>query len=98
LRPGLDLVVDRKPKQSVQRVDVPDSHRSIADRLKLFGRRQQQLFDDESGNLVEASPRLQRQRRELRLEPGQFRAADGLETLTQRDKRGDDLARLQLRG
>ena len=74
-------------EHAIQRVDIPDPDRFIADRLELLCRRQQQLLDDEPRNFVEESPRLQRERRELRLEPGEFRPANRLEMLTHRDKR-----------
>ena len=85
----------RQPEQPVQRVRIGRDERLVADRLQLFGRRQQQLLDDQPGDLVDAGARLGRQPGELRLEPCQLRLADRLEPLAQRHHGRDDLARLQ---
>ena len=71
--------------------------RFVADRLELLGRRQQQLLDDQPGDLVDAGARLGRQPRQLRFEPQQLGLPDRLEALAQRDDRRDDLARLHPR-
>ena len=67
----------------------------VAERLELLGRRQQQLLDDEVRDLVDARPRLGRQRRQLELEPLELRAADRLEPLPQRDDGRDRAARAE---
>ena len=94
---GARLLFGREPEQAVQRLGVGGNGRLVADRLELFGRRQQQLLDDEAGDLVDAGARLRRKPGQLRLEPQQLRLADRLEPLAQRDHRRDDVARLHPR-
>jgi hypothetical protein len=49
-------------EHSIQRVDIPDPDRFIADRLELLCRRQQQPLDDKPRHFFEKSPRFQRER------------------------------------
>ena len=49
--------------------------------LELFGRCQQQFFDNEPRDVVDARPDVRRQRRQLEVESRQLGAADRLESL-----------------
>src|SRR5262245_52296626 len=55
----------------------------IGHRFELFGRGEEQLLDNQARDLVDASAGLRRQRRELEVEPIEFRAPDGFEPLPQ---------------
>ena len=68
--------------------------RLVADRLQLFGRREQQLLDDQPGDLVDAGAGFRWQAGELGLEPQQLGLADASKRWRSATTVGMTLARL----
>ncbi len=82
-----------QPEQAGQRFGVRADRFRVAERLQLFGRRQQQLLDDEVRDFVDPRARFRRQRRQLEVEPIELGPANRFELLTKRDDGRDGAAR-----
>src|SRR3954452_5694048 len=71
-------------EQPRQRLGVHRHRLGIGQRLELFGWREQQLLDNQVGDLVDARACFRRQRRQLEIEPFELGAADRFEPFAQR--------------
>src|SRR6185436_16310621 len=90
----LPLVV-AQGEQSRECFGVRANRFGVGQRLELLGGREQQLLDDQVRDLVDTGARLGREGRQLEVQAIELRAADGFESLAQRDDGRDGASRTQ---